>query len=208
MTNQKEETPATILICGGGIVGLALGLAVKKHLGVTPEIYEKTGTFATEAGAGLGMYPNGLRVLRDISPELLQAVRNAGYPYECRLWERHDGTEITEAQESILAGSETELEPIGIRRSSLQKVLYNYATFQNIKVHFRKPLVSAEQRDEDGLIEVKFGDGTSRLTQIIFGADGAWGKSRSIVAGKDAPPLKYTGVTCFMGLADVPRKGE
>lgn len=151
-------------------------------------------------------YPNGLRVLRDISPELLQNVRNAGYPYKCRLWERHDGTEITAGQESILAGDEADLEPIGIRRSSLQKVLYKYAIEQGIKVHFRKPLLSALERD-DGLTEVKFGDGTSRLTQILFGADGAWGKSRSIVAGPNEPALKYTGVTCFMGLANVPREG-
>jgi len=54
MTNNNEE-PLTVLICGGGIVGLALAMAVKKHLGIMPEIYEKTGTFATEAGAGLGM---------------------------------------------------------------------------------------------------------------------------------------------------------
>ena len=52
--------PATILIAGGGIVGLALAMSIKKQLGIVPEIYEKTSTFATEAGAALGMYPVSL----------------------------------------------------------------------------------------------------------------------------------------------------
>jgi len=48
MSMGKQEEPATILIAGGGIVGLALAMSIKKQLGVTPEIYEKTSTFATE----------------------------------------------------------------------------------------------------------------------------------------------------------------
>jgi len=54
---------------------------------------------------------------------------------------------------------------------------------------------------------LKFGDGTTRLTKVLFGADGALGKSRSIVAGDDAPALKYTGTTCLMGLSSVPCGG-
>lgn len=84
MTHQEQ--PATMVIAGGGIVGLVLAMAIKKQLGIIPEIYEKASTFAIEAGAGLGMYPNGLRVLRDISPELLAAVRNAGHPFGTRHW--------------------------------------------------------------------------------------------------------------------------
>ena len=110
---MKELPPATVVIAGGGIVGISLALALKKHLGIVPEIYEKTSTFEREAGAGLGMYPNGLRVLRDISPELVEAIRKAGCLYKCRVWERHDGTEITSAQESLLAGSDEDLEPSG-----------------------------------------------------------------------------------------------
>lgn len=50
-----DEDPATVVIAGGGIVGLVLAMALKKHVNVRPEVYEKTHTFATEAGAGLGM---------------------------------------------------------------------------------------------------------------------------------------------------------
>jgi hypothetical protein len=32
------------------------------------------------------LYPNGLRVLRDISPTLLQQIQEAGIPYRWRRW--------------------------------------------------------------------------------------------------------------------------
>jgi salicylate hydroxylase len=204
---QDEGSPADFLICGGGIVGLTLAMALKRHTGITAEVYEKTNTFATEAGAGLGMYPNGLRVLRDISPELLAAVRAAGHPYTKRCWERHDGTCVMTADEGLLTEDQADLEPLGIRRSKLQKVLYHYAQFQGIHVNFEKPLKTAFQRESDDLIEVTFGDGTTRLTRVLFGADGALGTSRILVAGEGAPKLEYTGVTCLMGLSKVKTEG-
>ena len=45
-----DDEPATIVIAGGGIVGLVLAMSLKKQLGIRPEVYEKTSTFATEAG--------------------------------------------------------------------------------------------------------------------------------------------------------------
>ena len=201
-TNFKE--PATIVIAGGGIVGLVLAMSIKTQLGITPEVYEKSGNVSTEAGAGLGMYPNGLRVLRDISPDLLQAVRGAGFPYKTRRWERHDGTEIMSAEESQLSDAEKNLDPIGIRRSKLQMVLLSYACHMGIKCHLKMPLASAVQR-EDGLVEVTFGDenGTKRLTHVLFGADGAHSKTRPFVAEPGEGVLEYTGVTCLMGLSKV-----
>lgn len=58
------------------------------------------------SGAGLGMYPNGLRVIRDISPDLLRLVRDAGHLYKTRHWERHNGEEVMKAEESVLSAGE------------------------------------------------------------------------------------------------------
>ena len=79
--SDPEPEPALIVISGAGIVGLVLALALKKRLGVTAELYDQADAFVDDVGAGMGMYPNGLRVIRDISPALLQAIRDVGYPY-------------------------------------------------------------------------------------------------------------------------------
>lgn len=146
-------------------------------------------------GAGLGCYPNGLRVLRDISPDLLQAVRDAGYSYQYRRWERHDGSQIAEAEEAVLSNGEEDLNSIGIRRWQLQKVLYEYAQSMGIEIHFSKGTVNAEMLDND-LVRVHFADGTSRLTRLLFGCDGGKSAVRNVVAPNESE-LKYTGVTCL-----------
>ena len=73
-----------------------------------------------------------------------------------------------------------------------------------IPVHFGKRTSSVITNREDGLIEVVFTDGSSRLTQILFAADGSKSKVRESVAG-DSHKLTYTGVTCIMGTAEMAR---
>jgi hypothetical protein len=87
ITNEDTEKAAEIVIAGAGIVGLVLALALEKHLGIKPEVYEQAIEFHDDVGAGMGMYPNGLRVIRDIDPELLETISQAGHPYMFRRWE-------------------------------------------------------------------------------------------------------------------------
>lgn len=86
---KNEDETAPILIVGAGIVGLVLALAIDKHCGgaITVELYEQAESFHDDVGAGMGMYPNGLRVIRDISPALLETIQEAGYPYLMRHYE-------------------------------------------------------------------------------------------------------------------------
>eukprot|EP00980_Cylindrotheca_fusiformis_P016842 scaffold5085_cov115-Cylindrotheca_fusiformis.AAC.7 len=205
--NENNSEPTQCLIAGGGIVGLVLALALHKHLGVIAEIYEKAHGFADDVGAALGMYPNGLRVLRDIDPSLMRAVKAQGHPYAYRRWERHDGTEIATASEDVLCPEDKELCSIGIRRWRLQKVLYDAVVAKGIPIHFSKAVADVVERDDDDLIQVVFEDGTSRLTEVLFGVDGGKSAVRDIVA-KGTFSLDYTGVTCLMGMSDCPSPRE
>jgi 2-polyprenyl-6-methoxyphenol hydroxylase-like FAD-dependent oxidoreductase len=85
--NEEPEEPAQVVIVGAGIVGLVLALALHKHCGIKVELYEQAQAFHDDVGAGMGMYPNGLRVIRDISPQLLEQIKEQGYPYLFRRWE-------------------------------------------------------------------------------------------------------------------------
>lgn len=203
MVPQEQQEPAQIVISGAGIVGLVLALALHKHVGVTPELYEQASAFQDDVGAAMGMYPNGLRVIRDISPALLHSIQKAGHPYLYRRWERHDGTELCVAEEDVLAERDVELQPIGIRRWRLQRVLYEAVLKAGIPINFGKRTCSV-QTASDGLVEITFEDGTRRRAEILFGADGSKSKVREVVVGV-ASKLQYTGVTCLMGMAELAR---
>lgn len=202
MANYQES--AKIVIAGGGIVGCVLALALKKFTGIVPEIYEKARAFYPDIGAALGCYPNGLRVIRSIDPLLLQKIRDAGCPYGVRRWERHDGTEIAAAEESVLSGGEDDLNSIGIRRWRLQKVLFDAVLEAGIPFHFKKATKDVIMQEND-MVKLVFEDGTSRITELLFGCDGAHSKVRQTMAG-NSTKLEYTGITCLMGIADIPAR--
>ena len=196
-----------IVIVGAGIVGLTTALALHKHTGLKPVLYEQADAFQAGVGAAIGMYPNGLRVLRDIDPTLVTAIREAGYPYEYRRWMRHDGTEVAVASESALDRRDDGLHSIGILRWKMQKILYDAVVEVGITVHFGKRTEKAHIRPEDSLCELNFADGTQITCDILLGADGARSKVREFVAEatNSSSELKYTGTTCLFGLASWPR---
>lgn len=196
---EEKSDDEQIVIAGGGLVGLVLALALHKHVGVTPVIYEKVPSFQSDVGAGMGFYANGLRVIRDTSPALLDQIREAGYPYLYRRWERHDGTEVAVAEETVLSGDDDEIQSLGIRRWRLQKILYEAVLEAGIQVHFGKEIQSVRE-DDTGLLHITFEDGTTRSTHILFGADGCKSTVRKLMNGDSK--LEYTGVTCVMGMAE------
>lgn len=147
------------------------------------------------------MYPNGLRVLREISPKLFREVQEAGYPYKYRRWERHDGTEVAVAEENVLSDRDDSLQTIGIRRWRLQRVLYDAARRADIPIHFAKRTKSISSLP-DGTVEIIFEDGSKRTAHVVFGADGSKSAVRNSVADCGAK-LRYTGTTCLMGLSRI-----
>ena len=199
---------AEILIAGGGIVGLVLALAIEKYVHITPEIYEQAEGFEPDVGAGMGLYANGLRVLRDLDPQLLQEIQACGYPYLYRHFERHDGTSVVVADESVLgsttsrsddddtssadatsdSSSETTkkggLQTMGIRRWKLQQALHEAVKKAGIPIHFGKK-VQAVETPANGMTEVIFTDGSKRQTKLLLGADGGRSAVRSAMLLKE-----------------------
>ena len=194
-----------IVITGAGIGGLVLALSLKKHCGVPAkdiEVYEQAPAFGDNVGGAMGLYANGLRVLRDVSPDLLATVREAGYDYIYRRWQRHDGSEVACAREAELT-DDPDLQSIGIRRWKLQKALCDASAAAGIVIHFGKRADKVEPKADGTGSVLTFLDGTTRTAKIVFGADGLRSKTREAVVGSLA--AEFTGVTCLMGAAKVAR---
>jgi salicylate hydroxylase len=206
MTSSSSSSSPQIAIIGGGPVGLVLALALKKCVGVEAQIYEKVPQFQDNVGAGMGCYPNGLRVLRDLG--LLATVREQGHAYQMRRIQRHDGTEVAVAEEAALLQDspqeDAELESIGILRWRFLKVLYEAVLEAGLQVQFGKRLVTVKDDNDDNKINITFEDGTVVKADVVFAADG--GKSNTRQAFAPEHKVEYTGTTCLMGIAPVPRE--
>lgn len=204
---DTSPTQPPVIIAGAGIVGLVLALALKQQLGITPYVYEKCDRFQP-IGAGLSLYPNGLRVLRDLG--LLNSLQNAGCHYTTRQWERHDGSVVMTAQEEVLGRNKddaTQLRTVGIKRWKLQTILLSAVQAQGIPVFFGRAIREIRENTNHHVVDVLLEDGTHRTASLVFGADGVKSAVRNYVAGALQPhnQLKYTGTTTLMGLASIPR---
>ena len=144
-----------LVIVGGGIGGLVLALCLdqvynhpktastrpddgnsncdiddsstRPHLPI--HVYESTSSYTSNAGGAIGLYPNGLRVLRHLSrthpklPNILSDVREAGCDYIYRRWMRHDGTEVAVAREDeLLPDVERMIEGTNVEDKIVQKL--------------------------------------------------------------------------------------
>ncbi|KAJ3381591.1 hypothetical protein HDU84_004995 [Entophlyctis sp. JEL0112] len=196
-----------VAIVGAGIAGLTLALALSEHAHVTATVYEQAREYNEGAGTGgaIGLYANGLSVLRGIGEGLLDDVCKVGLPYVYRRWLRHDGTEIAVADETLLvppsaSGSDPRLHPIGIRRWQLQSTLMRHARARGIRVLFGKRLVHLAE-DNDGA-RLEFADGSKAHARLVFGADGVKSNVRKFLF-PDIPEPPYTGVTTLMCVSKI-----
>lgn len=204
--------PSAVIV-GGGLAGLLLAIALKKKLGITASVYEQAQRFDDEVGGAIGMYPNGLAVVREISPVLLRRIRTCAVPFQFRRWMRHDGSEVALASEHFLCQWETpqdeeERSSIGIRRWRLQKVLMEYCAEEGIPVTFNERVTRIENVDPkpNEQVKITFESGKTISTDLVFGCDGAKSAVRGSLFGtnSDMEPA-YTGITCLMGAASIPR---
>ena len=111
---------------------------------------------------------------------------------------------------------EEDLQPLGIRRWKLQKILYDEAVKQGIPIHFRKKVVGIEETSHRKVC-LKFDDDTQCQASLLLAADGAKSPIRNHMLEKqrqsrdpnDPEPISqlvYTGTTCLYGTAHIARQ--
>ena len=157
------------------------------------------------------MYPNGLKIIRDINYDLFLDIRKAGKPYVWRKWYRHDGTEVAVAQEKYLCNWKSEkdrheLSSMGIRRWRLQNALRDACLRENIAIELGRRINSASILD-NGQVRCCLSDGEEIISDLLFGCDGVKSSIRTSLFGSEIDP-KYTGITCLMGSSPIAEKSK
>jgi len=219
--NKIEYHP--LVIVGGGIGGLVLALCLDQiynHPTTTSEeqsttttstttttpavrqkleihIYESTKSYTSNAGGAIGLYPNGLRILKQLSPKLLTNVRVGGCTYIYRRWMRHDGMEVGVAREDELLpdvnnddenGSsgndavedvEEDKEESQIKSQDVEGVRANNrprgGSIGSLRSSFMKRLEGA------GVVREEGGEETNKRTSLASSTNGRRGSVRDIL---------------------------
>lgn len=190
-----------VLIAGGGIGGLAAGLACSRA-GCHVRLYERAEAY-TEVGAGIQLGPNVMRVLQGW--ELDSALRQvAAFPE--RLQVRH-----------ALSGAELGVLPLG--RTMVQRHGAPYATIH--RADLQQLLLQALQQREavwlhtgktvhryvetSGAVGLSLSDGLDVEGDALIAADGLWSRLRQQLLN-DGPP-RVAGHLAYRALvrqADLP----
>ncbi|GAA0321381.1 FAD-dependent oxidoreductase [Kineococcus aurantiacus] len=172
----------SVLVVGGGAAGCAAAILLARS-GVEVEVVEaRPGT--SDAGSGITLQGNALRVLRDLG--VWPAVQARGYAFDSLGLRAPDpaGTVVAEIPDVRTGGPDLPA-TLGMPRPVLAGILLDAAAEVGAKVRFGVSATGLDQ-DADG-VDVRFSDGGSGRYDLVVGADGIRSWTRRAV-GVDVEP--------------------
>ena len=177
-------------IIGGGITGLTVAAFLTKY-GLDFELFEATDTFKP-VGTGIIMSPNALFVFNQLG--LDEKITSAGFPLP-----RFD---ITDARGNLIQKNSTEYElhgrtyhAHGIHRSVLHEILLSAIPARQLQLGHRLSHLELSTR------QITFTTGNSVGFDYLLGCDGIHSPTRQAIF--PATTLRYSGQTCWRGIAEV-----
>lgn len=185
----------TVLVSGGGIGGLALGIALTRA-GVSAVVVERA-TRRRSAGAGLVLYPNGMRALAAISPALPPTVMASGHvtePEDVRPIVNQAGDVLAVDRVGELAGR-FGTPQVSVLRSALEDILFREAARVGVRV--RNGVSVTDHADRGGYVMAWLSDGPPLTASALISAEGLHSGTRQRLLG-DGPP-RYCGYTTVRG---------
>jgi 2-polyprenyl-6-methoxyphenol hydroxylase-like FAD-dependent oxidoreductase len=163
-----------ILIIGGGIGGLAAGLALRRA-GIDVAVFEQAPVLS-EIGAGITLWTNAIKALQSLNAaDSICESGNFIERGELRSW-RGDVLVATPVGE---IGRKLGAPSVGLHRAVLQREML--AKLDEDIVHLNATCVKIEQ-DSQG-VTAHFSDGHSERGAVLIGADGLRSTVREALFG-------------------------
>jgi 2-polyprenyl-6-methoxyphenol hydroxylase-like FAD-dependent oxidoreductase len=197
-----------IIIVGGGISGLSTYLSLRKYLSNpsshTIKIYEKhhsqLSLYSTKAGdneiseeaatfeelssstaivgGGLGVSPNGMRLLKELSQELHDAVTKQGFPCDNFVFKSSRGWRLNSQSSGDKRVEDGEEFCVATSRHGLWECLKDaVVSLSGPDTIVYKKIAEARVGEEGRKPRVVFEDGSEEEADLVVGADGV----RSVV---------------------------
>ena len=148
-------------IIGGGIGGLTTAIALRK-IGFEVNVYERA-TELKEVGSGMSLWPNAVRSLQQIDPEILSRLTTGRRSLRRMLIKDEHGESI-----KTLPLPSDDYTGIAIHRAELQSVLARSVSARSI--HLNHTFSHLEQRRNSALLH--FENGTSAEADLVVACDG------------------------------------
>ncbi|HSG90786.1 MAG TPA: FAD-dependent monooxygenase [Pseudomonadales bacterium] len=182
-----------ILVAGGGIGGLSAALCLARR-GFPVRVLEQAEAF-TEAGAGIQLSPNGMRVLRSLGLEArLLDVGFEPEAVEIRSWDR--GRLLASTPLGAAARARWGAPCVHVHRGDLLTALVDAARADDaIELVAGAGVVDVE--DHGGGVRVA-GPGFEAEGSVLIGADGIHSRVRAFLFGAEAP--RFTGNVAWRAL--------
>lgn len=181
-----------VLIAGAGVAGPVLGIFLRRA-GFEVELFEIADGLSNQ-GAGLGIAPNGIRVLQKAG--VLEELRKVSMRAATWRFENERGGLLAAIPD---VGEGSEFQSLMVMRPALQRVVVEEAKRQGVRFYYGKKAVAV--KDElGGPLRVQFEDGSELQGDVLVAADGIRSSIRSMVM-PDAPKPSYTGMIAPGGLS-------
>jgi 2-polyprenyl-6-methoxyphenol hydroxylase-like FAD-dependent oxidoreductase len=173
-----------VLVVGGGIGGLAAGIALRR-VGIEPVVVEQAQELEA-VGAGLGLAANAVQALERLG--VAEAVRSRGLPTQRLVALKPNGDALLDLP---LEGREM----LGLHRADLQEVLAG-----ELGGALRLGAACTGFRDDGERVTVRLDTGAELEGDLLVGADGLRSTSRDWLLD-DGPPL-YAGYTGWRAVTE------
>lgn len=164
-----------VAICGGGVGGLTLALALSQYPDIVVDVYEAAQSFY-EIGAGFGIWPRAFKVLRKFGHDFeQQLLQRCGYNFT---EEYVPGIQHRKSDQPVgfhLFDIVTKGNQLRFHRADFHGVLLSHLP-PSCKTHNAKRLKSYIQpfndRSRKSPITLIFRDGSTATCDVLIGADG------------------------------------